>query len=390
MLDFGNAIYLFCYFVTICLYVAMGTYMLARHENPIHTQGELKAKKRMTRCVGLYVLNLVVQNLVYMPSILIYGYDVQGKFGYDLCFLVTILLNTPMLFVVMQAMVQRKVNTLLWVSGVALPFLVLIAWFVIAPQDSAYARIPVYLGAVAVVACLAFLVIRYYRAYLRYVERMKAEYSETAGREIGWAWYCFSGFVFQALLYVIYQFCWSVVLEYVYMAFTLCNCLLLCRCTCRQNPLDDTATEEAPEDVVPEEPVRAAGGEKAFYSIVEDKLDTLCEGKMLFLEPDLTRETLCLRLSINRTYLSSYFRSRGTTFFQYINSLRIGYALKLMAEDPDMPVHQVSQMSGFKSQTTFRRVFQEELGCLPSEVRLGGQSITRLRNLRQSKNQTQN
>lgn len=227
-------------------------------------------------------------------------------------------------------------------------------------------RLPIYIATVLVVAYIAFLLIRYLREYRLYIQRLRSEYSETSGREITWAWSCFIGFAFQTLLFLIYQHHWSAPLEYFYMAFSIINATYLCYCTIRQKPLDTDVVEEVVETDAPKAEQRE---EKEFYAVIENKLEALCEKKQLFLEPDLTRETLCLRLAINRTYLAMYFRSRGLSFYQYINSLRVDYAVKLMQDNPDMPIREVSELSGFRSQTTFRKVFQEVMGCLPSEVK---------------------
>lgn len=364
MQNYSNILYFFFYNITILYFVVLGCVMLTRSDNPISTHGELIAKRRMTRSVGIYMLLWALQCLTYLPALITYGYNATMQ-GYDLCYLLTVMQNTPAVFVVMHAIVQKRTNTLQWVGGVTLPFLLLTVWYLIAPQGE-YQRVPIYVAALLVVAFSLFLILRYIGQYRLYVQRLKSEYSEISGRNIFWAWSCFAGFVLQAFLYIIYQFHWSVALEYIYMGFSVLNATYLCYCTCRQRPID----EDVVEQTVATEPADTPQGDNAIFDVIEQKLVSLCEAKCLFLDPELTRETLCLRLSINHTYLSMYFHDRGITFYQYINTLRVEYAIKLMQDNPLMSIRQVSELSGFRSQTTFRKVFHEAMGCLPSEVRI--------------------
>lgn len=369
MTNINEALYFFFYNITILYFVVLGCYMLAQQGNPISTHGELISKRRMTRSVGIFMLIWALQCLIYLPAILIHGYN-ETLLTYDLCFLVTVMLNTPAVFVVMHAIVQKRTNTLQWVGGVALPFILLTAWHVIAPHND-YSRLPIYIAALLVVAFNLFLVVRYVSQYRLYVQRLKSEYSETTSRQILWSWSCFAGFVIQAFIYVVYQVHWSEALEYIYMGFSVLNATYLCYCTCRQRPIDEDVVEEA----IVSEPAEEQKDANVIYDLIEQKLVSLCEAKYLFLDPELTRETLCLRLSINHTYLSMYFRDRGITFYQYVNSLRVDYAVKLMQDNPHMPIRKVSELSGFRSQTTFRKVFQEVMGCLPSEVKVSPKSL---------------
>lgn len=369
MIDLNDALYLCFYFITILYFVVLGCYMLSQRDNLLSMHGEQVAKRRMTASVGIYMLVWALECIVYLPSILIYGYE-ETMQGYDICFFVTLMLNTPAVYAVMHAIVQKRVNTLLWVAASSIPFLLLMAWYLVFPPEMT-GRLPIYIAAVLVVAYMSLLIVRYASEYRNYIRRLRTEYSETSNREITWAWSCFIGFAFQSFLYIFYQFNWSPVVEYLYMFFSVVNASYLCYCTCHQRPLDNDIVEQTVVSDEPEVQQNEDEDEKTFYSSVQYKLETLCEAKFLYLEPDLTRESLCLRLSIGRTYLSLYLRSRGLTFYQYINSLRVDYAVRLMQENPQMSIREVSELSGFRSQTTFRKVFQEMMGCLPSEIKKG-------------------
>lgn len=134
MIEISNALYLVFYFITILYFVMLGCYVLTQHGTLFATHGEQQAKRRMTKSVGIFMLLWALQCLVYLPAILIYGYEETQK-GYDLCFLITVMLNTPALFAVMHSIVQKKTNTLRWVAVTSMPFLLLATWQIIPPQS---------------------------------------------------------------------------------------------------------------------------------------------------------------------------------------------------------------------------------------------------------------
>lgn len=234
-------------------------------------------------------------------------------------------------------------------------------------------KIPLYLGASLSVASYVFLLVRFAKEYRIYVRRIQSEYSDTTGRDIAWSWISFSGFAVQGILFVVYEMFWSYTLEFLYHLFTILNFGYLCFCISRQRTIDVEVMDEdlRHEDLQHEDEkhTNQSKNDSVLYADIEQKLRTMCEDKLLFLTPDITLETLSLRLGTNRTYIGMYFRERDTTFYQYINTLRIEYATRLMQENPHLSLRKIAEQSGFRSQPTFRKAFQEVMGCLPSEVK---------------------
>lgn len=354
-------IYLLVYILAIIYLVVLGCYMLAQRGSMLSTRGELEAKLRMTRTMGIAMFIWAFLLFIYLPPLLL-----QCEFDhpiFKLLFIFSLMVLTPMAYVMMFAVMQRQFCPLKWCSILSAPFLVLVVWQLLTLSSAS--NIPVYAAAVLGVVSNIFMLIWFAREYRIYTRRLRSEYSEITSREIFWAWICFSGLAMQGILYVVYVLVWTPTGEVLYFILSLVNATALCFCICHQHTIDLDVVEE----VVPEPDIDDKAAEKAFYADIEQKLKTLCEDKLLFLEPELTRETLSLRLAINRTYLSMYFRHCGTTYYQYINTLRVEHAVKLIQENPDIPINDVSEQSGFRTQTTFRRAFQEVMGCLPSEVR---------------------
>ena len=98
------------------------------------------------------------------------------------------------------------------------------------------------------------------------------------------------------------------------------------------------------------------------------------ERERLYLDPKLSIVQLAERLGTNRTYVSNYFNSvLRTTFYDYINSLRIKKeSVPMMENHPEYTLDYIAQCSGFNSVSTFRRAFRKHTGQNPGSWQ-GGQ-----------------
>lgn len=91
------------------------------------------------------------------------------------------------------------------------------------------------------------------------------------------------------------------------------------------------------------------------------------ENKEFFLNPDVNVEWLAAELGTNRHYISNYFNQIAkTTFYDYVNRLRLDYAVRLLATGKVKP-SLVGYDSGFNSEATFRRIFKDKYGCTPTQ-----------------------
>lgn len=122
-----------------------------------------------------------------------------------------------------------------------------------------------------------------------------------------------------------------------------------------------------PEKV--EDTEEAENQKDAFDATIAKALEEQCKGGLLFCNPELSLQDLAMALGTNRTYLSKWFVKNDTTFYSYINGLRIEYAGQLLL-DPNKSISQVMTDSGFTSKTTFRKYFLSRFGCLPTEYRV--------------------
>lgn len=107
---------------------------------------------------------------------------------------------------------------------------------------------------------------------------------------------------------------------------------------------------------------------------VSEKLNSMLvlylEEERPWLNPSLTLKDLAMALNTNRTYLSEYFnKTLRTTFYDYLNNLRVKYACELLLSEPNLSILQIGEKSGFNSLSTFRRSFEKHMGCTPAKYR---------------------
>jgi len=84
----------------------------------------------------------------------------------------------------------------------------------------------------------------------------------------------------------------------------------------------------------------------------------------------LTLERLESDLFVSRSYLSHVFSDRlGTGFCQYINSLRVSEACRLLKSRDEISITEISESVGFGSIRSLNRAFRQITGISPAEYR---------------------
>ena len=109
------------------------------------------------------------------------------------------------------------------------------------------------------------------------------------------------------------------------------------------------------------------------YTAYKATLEAWFEKDKPYLNPDFQLTDLRQVLPMNRTYLSQFINTEyGCTFFQWVNSLRVEEAKRMMTEQPDLTMKEVSKQCGFSYRRNFSRTFVEITGMTPSEWRNRG------------------
>ncbi|MCK5774742.1 MAG: helix-turn-helix domain-containing protein [Bacteroidales bacterium] len=104
--------------------------------------------------------------------------------------------------------------------------------------------------------------------------------------------------------------------------------------------------------------------EEIFEQILE-----LMEKEKLFIDEDFSLNKLAMELDTNRTYISNIINSHtGETFIQLVNKFRIKHAKEALIDEnnKNLTIESIGKETGFKSTSTFNRVFKAETGVTPS------------------------
>ncbi len=111
--------------------------------------------------------------------------------------------------------------------------------------------------------------------------------------------------------------------------------------------------------------------ESDFYT----KIIEMIEGNKKYLNPDYKISDLAEELAINSKYISQVInKNLGDNFTQLLNKYRVDEVKKKL-KDPaynNLTISAIAEECGFKSKSTFTRVFRHHTGMLPKEYKDGG------------------
>lgn len=103
-----------------------------------------------------------------------------------------------------------------------------------------------------------------------------------------------------------------------------------------------------------------------------ERMHQLLIERNLYLNAELSQETLASEIGISRHDLSQLFsRALDTTFFEYVNELRIAHAAKLLSSGraDHLTMDAIATESGFGSRSSFYTWFRKLKGVSPTEWR---------------------
>ncbi len=121
------------------------------------------------------------------------------------------------------------------------------------------------------------------------------------------------------------------------------------------------------EPFIKEEPKMLPKAAPLNYSQIENAIETWEKNKS-FMQANITLNTLATQFSTNRTYLSQYINTvKQKTFNEWINSLRIEEAKKLIAANKKMTLEEISEIVGYTDKSYFSKCFQKYTGTTPKK-----------------------
>ena len=102
-----------------------------------------------------------------------------------------------------------------------------------------------------------------------------------------------------------------------------------------------------------------------------DYLHNLIEHEQMFLNPNFDRQTLIGRTGLSKERIGAAFAQASgyERLTSVVRELRLNHAVRLLNEQPEMTIEQVSQASGFANTVSFNRSFKAKFGMTPSEFR---------------------
>lgn len=100
-------------------------------------------------------------------------------------------------------------------------------------------------------------------------------------------------------------------------------------------------------------------------------LEKIMKEDKVYIEPGLTGDRLAKIAGTNRTYLSRVVNEKtGMTLVSYVNSYRINEAIAILSDaGNDIPLKALCTDLGFKSMTTFYKLFSDRVGMTPAKYR---------------------
>lgn len=83
---------------------------------------------------------------------------------------------------------------------------------------------------------------------------------------------------------------------------------------------------------------------------------TVVETQRGYLEPHLTLQDVADRCGYNRTYISGIIKNEMGGFFTYVNTLRLKHVEQYLRENPEAPIAEAIDASGFGSRPTYYKI----------------------------------
>ena len=101
-----------------------------------------------------------------------------------------------------------------------------------------------------------------------------------------------------------------------------------------------------------------------------ESIDTTIRKEQLYAAVNLMREDVMKRFGIGRHHLNDLLNTYadGMSFPQYINSIRIEVAFKLISTHPKMTINDIANKVGLTA-PNFRELFKRKYGITPTEFK---------------------
>ena len=349
-----DMIYLMLYTSVIVLSLIASCYLLFRRANAVAPG--VTSSVRLRRFTAAFLGSLTLSYLLYLPLIYMTSvediqmlYFVGAMFDFLTCF--------PLVIAILFTMLQDHRRPL-WPIGVMMsPLVVGMMVCAITRSDAIMPVLYAYFLLLGI-----GLIIYMVRATRQYGRWLRDNYADLEHKEV-WQSLVVLAIIMMAFSLYAYE---HLGLFFKYAA-RINTILLTGFLVWRAETLSDLSQfdSKSVSTSVPSETI-----DDDLSSAVQDKIGLLlqqhCVDTQLYLQHDLTILQLAKSIGTNRFYLSQYFSSRGLHYNDYINELRIQHFVNLyresIADKRDFTVQQLAQECGYRSYSTFSRVFKQQMG----------------------------
>ena len=211
-------------------------------------------------------------------------------------------------------------------------------------------------GLILFAAFIIYMVI----AVRQYGRWLRDNYADLEHKEV---WLSLTLLIGLILLLMSYEYADNYVMTTIahLLGFPLAGLLLW-----RVETLKDLSTDSLPPKPAQREacPCKTPSP-KGEISHIRQLLAKHCEDTRLYLQTDLTLSQLSVAVGVNRYYLSQYFTSQDTSYYEYIHDLRVDYFIaryrELAAAQKPIVAQQLAQESGYHSYSTFSTAFKRRM-----------------------------
>ena len=335
-------------------------YLLFRRSNAIAP--DITSPVRLRRWTAAFFAAIALCHLWYLPTYFLSSSSDMAQ-GYRIAALFDSMTVIPLTIVVLLAMLQDRKRPLWPAFVMAAPLAVGAAWCIASHSEDLLPMLFVYfllmwLGVIIYMVCA----IRQYGRWLR------DNYADLEHKEV---WQCFVVLDIILLVYVIYSLdVGELIYEY---AMELVLAVLICYLLWRVETLSNLSLPviDAEEETGGTEDVEDNDLPPSIRNNIELLLQQHCIDEQLYLQHDLNLLQLAKAIGTNRSYLSRYFASQGTTYNAYINDLRVNHFVCLyhesVASKRSFTTQQLAMKSGFRSYNTFGAAFKKTMGMNTTE-----------------------
>ncbi|WP_407401827.1 helix-turn-helix domain-containing protein [Sodaliphilus sp.] len=347
------------YFIYIILYITVMVLIFAMSFVMLHPRTRVIFKipvPHIHDTIGKLMIPWGITYLIFLPDMYLYVNKVPWRdYAYVVVSLVTLLMCLSISPWSYMACLQQKVRHSIFQPAILLIPSVITIWYAINPDERlVQAFFVVLLVEVAVIVCYY---VKLYRAFVRDIKKNYSSFSISMIRGL-WAQWIAS--LFSVIVFLVNMSqdtaLWGL-LNIMANVFTI---VVVIYTSEHLMPLPEETEVVEDDDMLEEDHVID----------MAKALQDNCEASLLFCNPDLSLQDLSVAVGTNRTYLSKWFADNDTTFYHYINRLRIDHAAHLLLTT-DYSIKKIQTDAGFASKTTFRKYFLDSFGCSPSDYRRG-------------------